>query len=297
VDITVETSSHLEPVLAGEHTNEVQVIAFSHDMRDPAANLPAQFNVSRRTLPITMQLVLTPPLVSLLPGAATQFAAELTGLADTSVIWSAEQGSITQGGAHIASALAGSDYLVTARSVANASLVTSARVMTSNNGCYPLSGLINWTSSHEFGSSTVQATVTLQFCNSGRSATVGAISGPLQSTHASGEPGSTQTQTISGQLGLEFPSTENPNLFHRSRFSDQQEDANGLITSGRLFGAYQGVLTQTATGHHVTRPVVSVASLGQGISVIENGRVVALDFNTVSTDGQIVITGILTAPP
>lgn len=293
VDITVETSSHLAAVLAGDHANEVQVLAFNHDMRDPATNLPAQFNVSRRTLPITMQLTLTPAAVLSSPGAATQFTAELTGLANTSVLWSAEQGSITQSGAHIASAQAGSDYLVTATSVANASLVTSARVAISNNGCYPLSGSITKTENTPDGSSTVQASVTLQFCNSGRSASVGAISGTLQGTSTIGET----TEVFACELGLEFPSTENPSQLHRSRFSDQNEDANGLIISGRLFGAFQGVVTRTTAGNSETLPVASVVSLGLGTTLIEEGRVVAVDFNTVSSDGQIVITGILTAPP
>jgi hypothetical protein len=57
------------------------------------------------------------------------------------------------------------------------------------------------------------------------------------------------------------------------------------------------VVTQTTTGSSETRPVANVISLGLGTSLIQDGRVVAVDFNTVSSDGQIEITGILTAPP
>jgi hypothetical protein len=164
-------------------------------------------------------------------------------------------------------------------------------VTISNTGCYPLAGDITRTETSPNGISIALAFVTLEFCNSGRSASIVAISGTLSDTETNNEV----TTTCNAEFGMVYPNLTNPSQFHRARYSDLQQDADGFITSGRLFGAIQGSCTSTGGGPN--GPVAQVFSLGAGTSVIENGRVIAVDFNAQSSDGEIVFTGLLIPPP
>jgi hypothetical protein len=88
-------------------------------------------------------LVVSPSTVTLAPGASQQFTAELLGV-DEEVTWSADGGSIDEGGVFVAGNNAGT-VTVTATSVANPSLVATARVTIDGDIGEPVTTILHGT--------------------------------------------------------------------------------------------------------------------------------------------------------
>lgn len=88
-------------------------------------------------------LVVSPSTVTLAPGASQQFTAELLGV-DEEVTWTADGGSIDESGLFVAGGNAGT-FTVTATSVADPSLVATARVTIEEITSEPVTTILHGT--------------------------------------------------------------------------------------------------------------------------------------------------------
>ena len=186
---TITTSGlYTAPTSAGTYTITATSAA------DSSKSATATITVTATPASAT-SISINPLLISILPSATQQFSANVIGMTNTAVAWSATGGTISASGLYTAPATTGT-YVVTATSVSDAAKSASATVTVA--GVAPVSVSITPTSTTVVTGGTQQFTASVTG-STNKSVTWSATGGTVSISGAYTAPSTTGTYTVTAK--------------------------------------------------------------------------------------------------